>query len=85
MIDPLCPECSQLVDAATALDGGRGPKVNDFSLCLYCGALLVFACVDPHVFRVPTPEERQEFRLHSKRVAAETVVRLYATEEPRDA
>lgn len=28
MIDPLSPECSQRVGAATALDGGEGPKVD---------------------------------------------------------
>lgn len=38
-----CPICFYEMDAATALEGDRAtPMPGDYSLCINCGALLVF-------------------------------------------
>lgn len=39
----LCPECGYGVDSATnAEDSTDAPRPGDFSICLYCGTILVF-------------------------------------------
>lgn len=82
--DTFCVECGERLDAASALDDGSGPCVDDFTLCLYCGALLVFVTVDPQTLRLPTPEERREFAAHAHRPAAESIVKRFTLKETDD-
>lgn len=39
-----CPRCDKRLDAATYIKEGQTvlPKEGDFSLCMYCGQILVF-------------------------------------------
>lgn len=78
-----CPECGERLDGV-AVDGHGGPCVDDFTLCLYCGALLVFVTVDPQTLRLPTPEERREFAAHAHRPAAESIVKRFTLKETDD-
>lgn len=38
----LCVACGYAFDAAANISGSRRPKPGDLSICLSCGALLVF-------------------------------------------
>jgi hypothetical protein len=40
--DHLCPQCGGLLNAATSIDGEWKPEAGDLSICLECGAFLVF-------------------------------------------
>lgn len=40
--EQLCPKCGYLMEATTPLDGGALPKDGDVSICLNCGAILIF-------------------------------------------
>jgi hypothetical protein len=41
--NPGCPSCKAVLSAATNVAGnGSGPSDGDFSVCVYCGQLLVF-------------------------------------------
>jgi hypothetical protein len=37
---PHCPACQQICDGITPLEPGAVPSVGDWSLCMYCGAIL---------------------------------------------
>jgi hypothetical protein len=37
-----CPNCKESVNAATDLNGGGTPKVNDFTICCFCAAINKF-------------------------------------------
>jgi hypothetical protein len=37
-----CPECGYSIDAATGINGERGPQNGDVSLCAKCGAISIF-------------------------------------------
>jgi hypothetical protein len=61
-----CPNCSHILDGATGarLDSpfertttGRVSLAGTVTMCVYCGALLIFADEAGRV-RLPTPEER---------------------------
>lgn len=47
-----CPTCGYAIDAATLLNyGDARPAAGDLSLCLNCGALLVFDGPDVNAIR----------------------------------
>lgn len=53
-----CPTCGYAIDAATLLNyGDARPAAGDLSLCLNCGALLIFDGPDVNAIRRITPEE----------------------------
>lgn len=53
-----CPACGYVIDAATLLTyGDARPAAGDLSLCLDCGALLVFDGPDVGSIRRITPDE----------------------------
>lgn len=37
-----CYRCGERMDAATAVENGTKPSPGAFSICAYCGAILVF-------------------------------------------
>ena len=37
-----CPYCGRTMDAATCVNGDRGPGPGDYSVCLYCRETLVY-------------------------------------------
>lgn len=40
---PRCPECSAVLDSATAADGSaQQPKPGDCTVCMYCATMLRF-------------------------------------------
>jgi len=55
-----CPVCQSTLDAhGDELDdrsAARAPRAGDYSVCVYCLAILVFT--DPHTLRVLTAAER---------------------------
>lgn len=41
--NPLCPACSRLLNAASAVDGSRAvPKGDDVTVCAYCASVLQY-------------------------------------------
>lgn len=53
-----CLECGEPNDAATNPFGGRGPRPNDFTICMYCGHVMAFA--EDLTMRALTKKERRE-------------------------
>jgi len=51
----LCPSCGKELDASSEFGGAGKPKPNDLSICLYCGAFLVFN--ENMTLRMLEPEE----------------------------
>ncbi len=39
---PECPECKEILDAATATEEGTVPSPGDWSVCCECGAILCY-------------------------------------------
>ena len=37
-----CLACGEPADAASSVDGERVPEPGDFTVCLYCGHIMVF-------------------------------------------
>lgn len=37
-----CPVCTNVLDSYEAMTGARSPQSGDLSVCMYCGACLVF-------------------------------------------
>jgi len=79
-----CFGCGSRLNGLTAGSGkdGERPKPGDFSVCLYCGCLLVFDFTAT-ALRLPWSEERRQFeadpRLTSvRRVVGEVRKRLAA-------
>jgi hypothetical protein len=56
-----CPACGKELDAATALGGDDAkPRVGDFTICLYCGALQRFTAtggLEP--YEVPASADKE--------------------------
>jgi len=38
----LCPKCGYLLDACTAVDGTKGPKPGDVTVCIGCAQVLEY-------------------------------------------
>lgn len=56
MSDTNCPQCNKLLTASTAADGSdRLPEPGDFTMCVYCGTILIFD--DELRQRLPTSDE----------------------------
>jgi hypothetical protein len=55
-----CPECGKHLDATSNLNNTGKPKTDDITLCLYCGAFLLFNA-DLTVRKMST-EEFEEIR-----------------------
>lgn len=53
-----CPYCKHRVEVAAALNGDRGPKAGDFSICFYCEKPSVFT--DNLYLRVLTDEDETQ-------------------------
>ena len=60
-----CPNCGKKLDTATGVGHDRTPKPRDFSVCLYCKALLVFN--EDLSIRPATKAEAAEFMLYQVR------------------
>lgn len=41
-VDQTCPACGTMNDACTGITAATPPKVEDISLCAYCGQVSVF-------------------------------------------
>ena len=54
-----CPSCDMPLDAATGVSSDKGPRPDDVTVCLYCGAVMVFTA--DLSYREPTDKERAEF------------------------
>ena len=59
-----CAFCGKTLDATSGIDAPR-PEEGDFSLCFYCGFLMVFSEGD--ALRAATAKEREDFAAHSPR------------------
>jgi hypothetical protein len=66
-----CPHCGYLVNAATDIQAETEPQPGDYSLCLNCGAGLVFTSTmevrEPRIFELKIfertdPDTYKEFR-----------------------
>jgi hypothetical protein len=56
-----CPHCGKTHELSTAIDGGRGPKSGDISLCIDCGNWAVYVVGMGHVMqRIPNGKEWEE-------------------------
>ena len=53
-----CLKCGNQLDRASQINGDKGPKTGDFTICITCSELLVFD--ETLRFRWPTDEERAE-------------------------
>lgn len=52
-----CPKCGESMGGATSIRATGGPGSGDFTVCVYCGALLVY---DEAIhLRLPTLEEEK--------------------------
>lgn len=50
-----CLNCKRALDAATAVFGEHRPTPGDYTICVYCGHLMVFA--EQLALREPTHDE----------------------------
>ena len=39
---PHCPTCEKKMDGFTAMEKGTRPSAGDFSVCAYCGEIIIF-------------------------------------------
>lgn len=53
-----CPHCGRHVNAATPIEKGTTPRVNDFTICAYCKQVSVF---DELCLRKPDVREEAWF------------------------
>jgi len=53
-----CPSCATPLDGATSVGHGHRPNAGDVTVCIYCGAILIFTARGG--LRPPTPDERAE-------------------------
>jgi DNA-directed RNA polymerase subunit RPC12/RpoP len=75
---PRCIDCGKLVDGACGLDTDNLPDVGDFTVCIYCGSIMVFA--EDLTLRRPTAAEMVEI-VGDKRILAIQRVRGDLTNE----
>jgi len=54
----VCPECGKPLNGASGIDTDNGPDPGDFSVCIYCGTILVFS--EDIKLRHPTAEEMKD-------------------------
>ena len=68
-----CPICWKKLDAATATQKGTKPKAGDATVCICCGALLVFN--DDLTVRLPTDEENDIMRFDERVLKLQRMIR----------
>jgi hypothetical protein len=57
----LCPVCSRALDSASNLTGERKPTAGDYTICMYCFAVLRFDS-DLHLVQVSQDEVPKDVR-----------------------
>ncbi len=50
-----CPSCNTVLDESSGISDAKAPREGDVSICIYCGAILVFG--PKLVLRPPTAAE----------------------------
>jgi hypothetical protein len=53
-----CPHCKRMLDRASDPQSAASPRPGDFSLCVYCGAVLRFT--ETMLLRATTLRERSD-------------------------
>jgi len=53
--DSECLHCSKIINGAIQVNGDQMPSPGDYSICVYCGHLMVFG--DNLILRNPLPIE----------------------------
>lgn len=69
-----CPSCQLELTGAMTVGHERRPKPGDFTICIDCSAVLVYATVKPWTFRLATEGERRELmNLETGRLALDAI------------
>jgi hypothetical protein len=77
---PQCVDCDKRLDGATGVDTDDAPKSGDFTVCIYCGSIMVYN--DDLTLRRPSAAEAWELA-GDKRILAIQRARKAAENEER--